>query len=100
MRTATIKLYEFSELSDAAKERAVEKHKDFLDSLPLELENEAGELKEYYYEYPEEEVIENIEANEYIFFADGKLANCVTYIGKHPKAGITEFTFKGETIEI
>lgn len=98
MKTVQINLYEFSELSETAKQKAIDEHRGFLQALPVELENEAGELEKYYnMDYSDSEVIENIEANEYIYFADGCLSSCITYTGKHPKAGITELKFKGET---
>jgi len=97
MKTANIKLYSFSELSESAKLKAIEDHREFLESLPVEIEDESGELKEYYgMEYTDSEIIENIEANEYIYFNNGEMTSCVTYTGSHPKAGITEFKFKGE----
>lgn len=96
MKTVKINLYSFNELNNDAKEKAIFKHKDFLDSLELDFENESGILEYYYHEHTDAETIESIEANDYIFFADGSLANCVTYTGKHPKNGITELTFKNE----
>lgn len=51
---------------------------------------------EYDYLTSETAIIETIEANEYYFYSDGKLANCVTYTGKHEKAGTTELTFKNQ----
>jgi allophanate hydrolase subunit 1 len=96
MKTVKINLYSFHELNEKAKEEAIFNHKCFLDSLPVDYENEAGELIEEYIEHEEEEVIENIEANEYIFFFDGSLTSCTTYTGKHEKAGITELKFKNQ----
>lgn len=101
MKTATINLYEFAELSEEAKQKAISDHANFLLSEGQEYENEAGELVT---EYPEEledaYIIESIEANEYMFFHDGEMAHCVTYVGKHPKAGQTELNFHGETITL
>jgi myosin-crossreactive antigen len=100
MKTVKINLYKFEELSEEAKEKAIIEHQDFLDSQPIECENEAGELVDEWHSHSEDETIESIEANEYIFFEDGSLTNCVTYTGKHPKAGKTEMTFKGRIYEI
>ena len=96
MKQVTINLYSFNELSEQAKQKAINEHMDFLLNEGEMQENEAGVLETVYYdEIPENEVIESIEANDYVFFQDGSLAHCTTYTGKHEKAGITEFNFKG-----
>lgn len=100
MKQVTINLYSFNELSIEAKIRAIDEHGQFLDSLPVEHENEDGEMVSEYMEHSENEIIESIIANEYVFFEDGEPANCVTYTGKHPKAGATEFNFKGSIYKI
>lgn len=98
MKKVTINLYDFNELAEDARQRAIQDHREFLESLPMECENEAGELERYYeLNYSDAEIIEGIEANEYIYFHNGQMASCVTYTGKHEKTGITEFNFKGET---
>ena len=98
-----IKLYQFNELSEEAKEKAIDEHRDFLLSTMSERDFISGdpehdtkeELKEMYnteYDYilyNNDAVIENIEANEYYFFTSGELANTVTYTN----TGITEFNF-------
>jgi len=43
---------------------------------------------------------ESILINEYWFFENGVMADCVTYTGKHKKAGITEFNFYGKVYQI
>ena len=96
MKTVSINLYSFSELNDHAKNRAIDEHRDFMQSFPDQCENEFGELVFEYADYTMAEVIQNIEANEYLFFADGTLADTVQYVGKHPKVGISELTFYGE----
>lgn len=100
MNKITIKVYSFNELSETAKNKAIIEHTEFMESTPVECENEAGEMIDEYFEYSENEVIEDIEANGYIYFADGTLANCVTYTGTHPKTGITELTLHGEVYNI
>lgn len=101
MKTAKINLYNFSELSEKAKQKAISEHEDFLLSIGQQEENEQGQLVTVYAETMEEsEVIESIEANEYLFFADGDMAHCVTYCGKHERAGQTDFKFSGETYSI
>lgn len=89
MTQVTINLYSFSELSKEAQQKAMESHAEFL----ITTDENAND-------YTENDVIENIEANEYVFFQDGRLAHCTTYTGKHPKSGTTEFHFHGTTYDI
>lgn len=100
MKQVTIKVYQFDELSKLAQDKAIEEHGSFLDNEPEEYENEDGEMEEEYVEHDREQIIENIQINEYWFFADGEMANCITYVGKHPKAGITELKIGGEVFVI
>jgi len=87
MKNVTINLYSFAELNEKAKQKAINEHYDFLCSVDN-------------YEPTDTEVIENIEMNDYVFYFDGELASCVTYCGKHEKAGTTEFTVHGETFNL
>lgn len=101
MKQVLINLYSFSELDKKAQQRAIYEHAEFMASIPMQIENEDGEMIEEYDENLEEsDVIENIEANEYIFFEDGELAHCVTYTGGHPKTGTTELNFHGRIYDI
>lgn len=100
MITVSINLYSLDELSQESKDVAIQEHKDFLDSMPIDFEDEDGNLNEQYHSHSEQETIDNIYANEYIYFGDGTLANCTTYTGKHPKAGTTEFNFKGKIYKV
>jgi hypothetical protein len=98
MKTVTINIYQFSELSETAQMLAIEEHGEFLNSQGIEYEDEDGEMvTDYDYEHTKEDIIESIEMNNYYFYSNGELASCVTYCGKHPKAGITELTFKNQT---
>ena len=81
-----IGLYLYSELEGEAKEKAFNEHEDFLNSV--------SEIS-----HPDD-VEDSINANEYLFFENGELANCTTYTGKHEKAGITEFKFLGKIYEV
>ena len=104
-----IKLFQFNELLEEAKRKAIEEHRNFLLSIMLKEDFISGdpeydtedELEKTYnaeYDYVlfnDEPVIESIECNEYYFFYDGELANTVTYIGNHEKAGVTEFIYNG-----
>lgn len=116
MKTINIalNLCSFVELSDKAKQRAIEEHRQFElsimqpnDFISGEVEYDTPEnLRSVYnseYEYllnNDEPIIENIEVNDYLFFEDGSLANIVTYTGKHPKAGVSEFNFMGNVYDI
>lgn len=95
MKKIAVNIYQLSELSEKAKERAILDHLIFLDSIPEECE-ENGEMISQYIEHTTEDAIDSIQANEYHYYHNGQLANCVTYCGKHPKAGITELTLNGE----
>lgn len=77
---------------------ADELEKDFLHSL-LE-DYRILRNKNYEYLTSEGVIKETIEANEYLFFANGKLANCTTYTGQHEKAGTTELNFHGEIYDL
>ena len=104
MKTVQINIYSFNELSEQAKQKAIDEHRNFIlstmsvsDFISGNDEHDTDESlnsafnAEYRYIYENDSpVIENIEANDYLFFSDGNIANCTTYYGKHPKAGITE----------
>ena len=98
-----INLYQFDELSEEAKEKAIEEHRQFLLEATYESDYDfegdyEARLEEI--ENSNEPVIECIRINEYWFFEDGELANCTTYCGKHPKSGITEFNYMGSVYQI
>lgn len=86
MKKVTIDLYSFDELSIEGKKKAVFEHGAFLKSFD-EPTNRAY-------------VIESIRANDYLFFGNGTLAHCTTYVGGHAKAGTTEFHLHGQTFDI
>ena len=88
---AEIKLYSYDELNESGKIKAFNEHKDFMDSLEEEYENEKGEMDKEFMEHDKESVEDSINANEYLFFENGEMADCVTYTGKHEKAGTTDF---------
>lgn len=105
----TIKLYSFSELNEKAKRKAIEEHREFELSVmrpddfisgiaeydtPEELQK-TYEAQYDYYLMNDEPIIESIEANDYLFFENGKLASTVRYCGNHPLAGETHFIFNG-----
>ena len=105
----TIKLYSFSELSEKAKRKAIEDHREFELSI-MRPEDFITGIAEYdtseelqktyeaeydYYLMNDEPIIEIIEANDYLFFENGELAHTITYCGNHPLAEETHLIFKG-----
>ena len=105
----TIKLYSFSELNKKAKRKAIEAHREFELSImqpddfisgvaeydtPEELQKTYEAQYDYYF-MNDEPIIENIEANDYLFFENGELAPTVHYCGGHPLRGETHFIFNG-----
>jgi len=105
----TIKLFSFSELSEKAREKAIEHHRKFWLSVMQPSDFISGEpeydtpeqlQKTYeadfdYYAENDEPIIEIIEANDYLFFENGEQAHIVCYCGDHPLAGETHFIFNG-----
>lgn len=89
MKTININLYSLNELSEKAKEKAIEDHRIFeLDIMspndfitgdpkydtPEELQK-TYEVEWKYYSENDEPIIEAIEANEYLFLANGEIFN-------------------------
>jgi len=103
MKKVTINLYSFSELNEKAQNLAIDEHRNFmLSNMQIsdfisgedeyDTDEELQKMFDSEYEYIESldtPIIDSIEANEYLFFASGKLANCVNYTGGE-KTGITE----------
>jgi len=88
----------FENIEECPEDEIEELEEEFLKSL---LEDYSIILqKESEYLQSEEAIIETIEANEYFFYEDGKLANCTTYTGGHEKTGTTELHFHGKSISI
>lgn len=102
-----IKLYSFHELGQEAQTRAIEDHRrfmletlepDFIDGVTDWNDPEKMTMYNEEYKYllmNDEPIIENIEINEYTFFADGELCWSCTYTGG-PKKGLTEIQIHGE----
>lgn len=98
MLELTIKLYSFHELNQEAQRKAIEEHRQFL--IETEIPGDCETWEEYneqiaYLNTNDDYIIENIEINEYTFFADGKLCWSCTYTGG-PKKGLTEIKIHGE----
>jgi hypothetical protein len=94
---AEINLYSYDELKEESKEKAFNEHKDFMDSLEEEYENEEGILIKEYSDHNKEEVEDSLRINKYLFFESGEMAHIIHFTGKHEKAGTTEFYFNGKT---
>ena len=104
-----IYLYNFEELEHYAREKAIEEHRSFLLSVmnkddfisgdpEYDTEESLQETyeKEYaYYEENDDPIIESIKINDYLFFYDGSIASCVTYM-YGDKIGKTECTYHGK----
>lgn len=100
MKTVKINLYKFNELTEQAKEKAINEAIYFLNNEPVEYEDEDGKMQYEYIEHTEEEAEDFLTANEYLFFTNGETARTVTYCGKHPRAGESELILNGETHKI
>jgi mRNA-degrading endonuclease HigB of HigAB toxin-antitoxin module len=116
MRKAIIELnlYTINELDEKAKARAIEDHRQFELSImqpedfisgeaeydtPEELQK-TYEAQYDYYLNNDEPVVEDIEANGYLFFMNGEQASVTQYYGKHHKAGKMELELHGVTYDI
>ena len=88
MKTISVNLYSFEELSAKAKEKAIEDHRNFLledmrpeDFISGDPEYDTPEKleeaynSEYFYVLENDDpVIDSIEANDYMFYESGKMA--------------------------
>jgi hypothetical protein len=90
MKTISINIYSFNELTEAAKENAINNQRENICTDYI-YEDENGNMQMDYSRPNDAEVIEKIEANEYLFFLDGELASITQYAGNHPMAGTSEF---------
>lgn len=102
-----IKLYSFHELGREAQRKAIEEHRaflletlrpDFIDGVTDWDDPEKMNMYRQEYKYIEEHdeyIIENIEINEYTFFADGEICWSCHYTAG-PKKGLTEIKIHGE----
>lgn len=95
MKKAQINLYSVNELNEDARAMVIEQHKEFLLSIYSD-----KSLNMTYSDYEDglnnEYIIEEIEANDYLYFFNGTLANTTYYFGKHEKAGTNELKLFNE----
>lgn len=99
MKTVSINLYEFSELSETAREKALMDQRDFeLSTFEPSDYDDSFEMtyEKFEEELTDDDLIKTINANEYLYFFNGEMASICTYTGG-PKIGTTEFKFNGET---
>ena len=99
MKKVEINLYSVNELNEDARVMAIEQHKEFLLSIYSD-EDFDESLNMTFYDYfaglNDEYIIEEIEANDYLYFFNGTLANTTYYFGKHEKAGTNELKLFNE----
>lgn len=107
----TVSVYPFDELSEKAKQNAIQQHREFL-LATMQQEDFISGCAEYdtpeelqksydseydYYLMNDEPIIESITINEYLFFADGELAHTCNYCAGG-KSGETWIEFHGKQI--
>ena len=99
MKKVEINLYSVNELNEDARAMAIEQHKEFLLSIYSD-EDFDESLNMTFYDYfaglNDEYIIEEIEANDYLYFFNGELANVTYYCDKHEKAGTNELKLFNE----
>ena len=89
-------LYNIDELEEDVRDKVLSEHRDFLLSM-----FDAGEYdwdmdyETYRDNLTEEDIIENINANEYLYYVDGTMAYTIRYTGKHERAGERVFLVNG-----
>jgi len=100
-----LKLYTYEELGALEKLRVLYDQKEELYNNPPDYEDKDGNICfEDINSWTDKEIKEYLEdflkINEYLFFESGELANTTRYVGKHPKAGITELLFMNKVYVI
>lgn len=97
MKLVTIELFSINELAKECKNKAIQDHKIFmLDTYDNDMFDESFNMtkSKYAKSLTKSEIIEDIEANEYLYFSNGELAPTIQYCGKHIRAGEHVFNFK------
>ena len=82
MKKVTIDLFSLDELDMDAKSIAINEHKEFLLSIfdASYYEGENYTYSQYNKDLKKKDIIESIEANNYLFFNSGKMAHCLQYM--------------------
>lgn len=65
--------YELNDLSSEVRNEVINSHIDFLNSMPIECEDEDGNMQDEYFEHNEADAIESIEINRYLYDEDGEI---------------------------
>ncbi len=98
--------YLLDELPETSKQKAIQEHLDFLNAEGITCENESGEL-EVEYDYLDackdsdiNEVIENIDVNEYEYDFNGDLVGITTYMSDNKPTGKKTIRINKQEIEI
>ncbi len=98
MKKVKIMLFEVTELEAPIQSKVIEEHRQFLLSVFDSTEYVFPYTKtQYRAELNKAYIIEQIEFNDYYYFANGEMAGVITYVDAHPKAGKTELTLHGTT---
>ena len=102
----SITAFEFADLRGKAKENAINSHVQFLIEIGAEEYQDSFEksekmqtpwfLPEILWEDHSSNIIDNIEANGYLFDLNGDLLPITQYTGKHPKTGTFSIRIFGE----
>lgn len=103
MKKVQINLYSINELSGDALANAIASHKEFL--LSQYSNDMFDESLNYTYsmykkDLTKKNIIEDIELNDYLYFANGELAHTVKYVANHPEAGKHILNLNGESFNI
>lgn len=100
-----LKLYEYDELDDKAKERAFDDEYYFLLENPAEYEDDEGnmqydDMEKWTSDDIKDYVEDCIRANEYLYYSNGEMAEITRYTGGHIKAGLVELKLAGQTFKL
>ena len=98
--------YPLDELPEASKQKAIQDHLDFLNSIGQEFENESGEM-ETEYDYLDaykdadiNDVIESISINEYEYDFNGDLVGITIYTKDNKPTGKKTIRINKQEIDL
>ncbi len=98
-----IKLFRLAELDEDARERALEEHRDFLVTVYSDdMYDSSFEMtqEKYENELTEDEVIDSIDINDYLYYASGEMAHTIQFTGGHARSGERILKHQGEEYSI
>jgi len=99
MQTLSIELYSLEDLNKKIRNEVISKQKDFLiDIYSDDMFDKSFNMtrSEYARQLTKDEIIEDIDINNYLYFFDGSIASVITYTGKHERAGESVLTLHGK----